>query len=84
MVVVVSHHSPSFNGVSARFAGHYANTAFHSDAIDEFTHFENIKLWVHGHTHDNIDYEYDGIRVLCNPWGYMGERYGFEIKYIDI
>lgn len=83
-VVVVSHHSPSFNGVSPRFAGHYANTAFHSDAIDEFAHFDNIKLWIHGHTHDNIDYDHDGIRVVCNPWGYMGERYGFEIRYIDI
>lgn len=83
-IVMVTHHSPSYNGVSPKFATHPANCAFHSDAIEMFSGVENIKVWVHGHTHDEIAYKHKGIDVLCNPAGYHGERGGFEIKYFEI
>ena len=28
-------------------------------------------LWVHGHTHDSVDYLLGSTRVVCNPRGYM-------------
>ena len=30
------------------------------------------RLWVHGHTHDSLDYQLGKTRVLCNPFGYAG------------
>ena len=83
-IVVVTHHSPSYNGLSPKFAGHPANCAFHSDTIELFSDIENIKVWVHGHTHDEIDYKHKNIDVLCNPAGYLRERDSFEIKYFEI
>lgn len=83
-IVMVTHHSPSYNGLSPKFAGHPANCAFHSDTIELFSDIENIKVWVHGHTHDEIDYSYNGINVLCNPAGYHKELNSFKVKYFEI
>ena len=83
-IVMVTHHSPSYNGVSPKFATHPANCAFHSDAIEMFSGVENIKAWIHGHTHDEIAYKHKHIDVLCNPAGYHGERGGFEIKCFEV
>jgi hypothetical protein len=33
--------------------------------------FGKMDLWIHGHTHDNIEYEVNGTRVVCNPRGYI-------------
>lgn len=69
--VVVTHHLPSGRSVSPRFLGDPLNPAFASD-------LERLwavpKLWVHGHTHDSMDYRSpSGMRVLCNPRGYVDQ-----------
>jgi hypothetical protein len=28
-------------------------------------------LWVHGHTHDSLDYRIGDTRIICNPFGYL-------------
>ena len=33
--------------------------------------FGKMNLWIHGHTHDNMDYVENGTRVICNPRGYV-------------
>ena len=84
-VVMVSHHSPSFKGVSAKYVGHRANHAFHSDVLDEFLNYEfPIVKWIHGHTHDKLNYNYGGVNVLCNPWGYHGEVVDYKVEYFEI
>jgi len=37
---------------------------------------ERADLWIHGHTHDNFDYQLGRCRVVCNPRGYVWERHG--------
>ncbi|WP_050415518.1 metallophosphoesterase [Azoarcus sp. CIB] len=29
-----------------------------------------VNLWVHGHLHAGMDFDSDGVRVICNPRGY--------------
>ena len=82
-IVMVSHHSPSFKGVSSKYANSNINVAFHSDVINKFVGFD-IAYWIHGHTHDPLDYDYNGINILCNPWGYNGEVDNYSVKYINI
>ena len=38
------------------------------------------KITIHGHTHDDFDYQLFGTRVVCNPRGYPEEagRHGFD------
>lgn len=80
--IVITHHSPSFDGVVLKYLGNKVNSAFHSNAIDEFKD-ENIPLWIHGHCHDDIEYMINDTKVLCNPYGYYGEKES-SVKYLYI
>lgn len=66
--VVVSHHLPSGQSVVNRFKESVVSACFASE-LDYL--FGKMDLWVHGHTHDNLDYEANGTRVICNPRGYV-------------
>lgn len=73
-VIVMSHHAPSFKSINmSRSDNIYDNGAYASE-LDEFIMSkENIKLWVHGHTHHVSDYYIGSCRVICNPRGYPNE-----------
>lgn len=68
VTVVVTHHLPSMLSVSDRFKKSQLSACFASN-LDHL--FGKMDLWVHGHTHDNIDYFSNGTRVICNPRGYV-------------
>lgn len=67
--IVITHHSPSYQGLSPKFKGNHLNPAFHSD-LDELILQLQPKLWIHGHTHDSLDYMIGATRVICNPRGW--------------
>jgi hypothetical protein len=29
-----------------------------------------LSIWAHGHTHDSVDLDIAGTRIVCNPRGY--------------
>jgi len=68
--VVVTHHAPLFASwhlaPDALFRGAYCNDL--TDIVDD----HRIDLWVHGHLHAATDYCANGLRVVCNPRGYVG------------
>lgn len=66
--VVVTHHLPSARSVVDRFKDSLLSACFASE-LDYL--FGKMDLWIHGHTHDNLDYEANGTRVICNPRGYV-------------
>jgi hypothetical protein len=67
----VTHHSPSFRSVPARFARDPLSAAY-SSHLDDLVERSGAAIWVHGHTHDSFDYKIGGTRVICNPRGYFG------------
>lgn len=71
--VVITHHLPSFKSVPERYKNSLSNCIFasHSDYLmmDEDT---APALWIHGHTHDSMDYINGKTRVICNPRGRSG------------
>lgn len=69
--VVVTHHLPSKLSVVERFKDSSLSACFASE-LDYL--FGKMDLWIHGHTHDNLDYEANGTRVICNPRGYVTYR----------
>lgn len=66
--VVVTHHLPSALSVVERFKDSLLSACFASE-LDHL--FGKMDLWIHGHTHDNLDYVANGTRVICNPRGYV-------------
>lgn len=46
-----------------------------------------IKLWTHGHTHNEWDYMIGDTRIFCNPRGYKGHEIRsqeFVLKFVDV
>lgn len=70
--VVVTHHLPSQRSVAERFKNQPLSAAFASN-LDSLV--EKADLWIHGHTHDNFDYQMGKCRVVCNPRGYVRDTY---------
>ena len=87
-VVVVTHHSPSFNSCSDDFKDDYLmNGGYHSELSEFILDHPQLKLWTHGHTHHPFDYNIGSTRIVCNPRGYVGHDYYanfFKLKYLDI
>jgi predicted phosphodiesterase len=67
--VVVTHHLPHARSVHPRYQGDPLNPSFASDLSALVRN--PVQLWIHGHTHESIDYQIDGTRVVCNPRGYL-------------
>lgn len=80
--VVVSHHCPHILSVHREYAGDHLNPSFTSDFEAEIVEFQP-DFWIHGHTHKKFDYIVPGAktRVICNPRGYVAERY--DGKYVE-
>lgn len=86
--VVVGHHAPSRVSTKPRYQrDHHMNGAYSSDLSELILDHPQIKLWTHGHTHDNFDYMIGGTRILCNPRGYIGYESvadHFELAFVDV
>jgi DNA repair exonuclease SbcCD nuclease subunit len=86
--VVVGHHAPSKASTHPRYKHETLMNGAYSTNLDDFIlDNPNIKLWTHGHTHEDFDYRIGSTRVVCNPRGYDGveERADhFELKYVEI
>jgi predicted phosphodiesterase len=74
--VVVTHHLPSARSVVERFKHDWLSACFASRLDHLFG--RPVSLWIHGHTHDSMDYEVMGTRVVCNPRGYVRFNSGPE------
>jgi len=84
--VVVGHHAPSKASTHPRYKTEVIMNGAYSSRLDQFI-LDNpqIKLWTHGHTHEDFDYMIGSTRVVCNPRGYDGyeERAdNFKLKYV--
>ena len=86
--VVVGHHCPSKKSIHPKYAHDtIMNGGFASDLDDFIAYRPQIKLWTHGHTHEQFDYIIGETRVVCNPRGYIGHEQradNFKLQYIDL
>lgn len=70
--VVVGHHAPSKLSTHPKYAHDTIMNGGYSSQLDDFIlDHPQIKLWTHGHTHEDFDYQIGSTRILCNPRGYI-------------
>jgi Icc-related predicted phosphoesterase len=86
--VVVGHHAPSKASTHPRYQTEVIMNGAYSSRLDQFI-LDNpqIKLWTHGHTHEDFDYMIGSTRVVCNPRGYINyedRADDFKLKYVEI
>ena len=86
--VVVGHHAPSKISTKPWYKDDFLmNGAYSSDLNEFILERPQIKLWTHGHTHDDFDYMIGTTRVVCNPRGYINYESRadkFKLKYIEV
>ncbi|NBP02683.1 MAG: hypothetical protein EBU90_21700, partial [Proteobacteria bacterium] len=86
--VVVGHHAPSKESTKPKYhREHLINGAYSSELSNFILDNRNIKVWVHGHTHDLFDYMIGTTRIICNPRGYKNWEdiaETFELAYFDV
>jgi Icc-related predicted phosphoesterase len=85
--IVVGHHCPSEQSVADMYKGNLLNGAFRSQLDDFIEARPQIRLWLHGHTHHNFDYEIGSTRVVCNPRGYIEHEAiadNFKLRYLEV
>lgn len=74
-IVVVTHHAPSYRSIGEEYKSEHHMNGGYASALDEFiADHPNIKVWTHGHVHNEFDYQIEQCRVLCNPRGYYGHE----------
>jgi hypothetical protein len=86
--VVVGHHSPSKVSTKPQYENDYLlNGAYSSDLSEFILDHPQIKLWTHGHTHHEFDYNIGSTRIVCNPRGYHKyeeQADNFKLKFFDV
>jgi len=86
--VVCGHHAPSKASTHPRYKHEVVmNGAYSTDLDDFILDRRQIRLWTHGHTHEDFDYMIGTTRIVCNPRGYDGYEAradDFKLKYVEI
>ena len=87
-VVVCTHHAPSKLSEHPRYKSEFLMNGAYNSNLDQFIMDRpGIKLWTHGHTHEDFDYMIKGCRIVCNPRGYIDyeERADrFKLKTVEV
>ena len=87
-VVVCGHHAPSRASTHPRYKNELVMNGAYSTNLDNYIlDRRQIRLWTHGHTHEDFDYMIGTTRIVCNPRGYDGYEARadhFQLKYVEI
>lgn len=86
--VMITHINPSAKNenVNVRFQNNPSNTFFTFDG-EKYLKNGNMKYWIFGHTHEELEYQEYNVKCICNPLGYSNESGNgswVKIKQIEV
>jgi hypothetical protein len=81
--VMISHFGPYAHNIRPEYNNLYTGF-FYFDGSRLMQKMKPDSLWLFGHTHDTVDIVTHGIRLVCNPIGYPGERKNPKIITLEI
>jgi len=85
--IAMTHFGPIVQSIHPKYEGDALNTYFCNDLKEEFEAI-NACVWIHGHTHSQMDYTHLDTRVVAHPIGYPFENYeeliGVRMKTIYV
>ena len=82
-VVLITHHAPSLKSIPERYKEDPLSAAYGSELDYLFYYNPNIKVAIHGHIHDKLNYMISETNILTNPRGYPGEVCFKEFELLD-
>ena len=86
--VMITHINPSAkrNNINIKFQNNPSSTFFCFDG-EKYLQNGNMKYWIFGHTHEELEYEEHNVKCVCNPLGYFNESGNgkwVKIKQIEV
>ena len=72
--IVITHHAPSLKSIPDELKDDYISAAYASD-LENFILKHKPDYWIHGHIHQPAEYTIGNTTILCNPHGYIDEKY---------
>jgi len=82
--IVVTHHAPSLKSVPEHYKEDPLTAAYVSDLEDLITEYQPL-YWIHGHIHTPCRYKIEETEIICNPHGYIDEKYnGYDKELIVV
>jgi Icc-related predicted phosphoesterase len=80
--IVVTHHAPSIHSVPEQYKNDPVTSSYASNLENLIQEYQPL-YWIHGHIHTPSDYEIGTTKIICNPHGYIDEKYnGYEKELI--
>lgn len=80
--IVITHHAPSRRSIPEAYKNDYLSSAYASD-LEEMILKYQPEYWIHGHIHTPAKYAIGSTNIICNPHGYINEKYnGYEKELI--
>nr|WP_319397282.1 metallophosphoesterase [uncultured Carboxylicivirga sp.] len=80
--IVVTHHAPSIKSLPDQYKEDPVSSAYASN-LEDFIIEQKPQYWLHGHVHTPVRYKINETEVICNPHGYIDEKYnGYEKELI--
>lgn len=70
-IVIITHHCPSPRCISSEHKNSNINSSFVSDLESFIETHDNIKCWICGHVHNQVEEKINNCLLVCNPLGYM-------------
>ena len=72
--VVITHHAPSIQSVPEIYTKDPVTSAYASN-LERLIIKYKPSYWIHGHIHTPTRYKIDQTEIICNPHGYINEKY---------
>ena len=81
--VVITHHAPSIRSIPGAYENDPVAAAYASDLEGMIIRCKP-EYWIHGHVHTPVRYNIGQTEVICNPHGYISEKYNGYNKELII
>lgn len=84
--LIVTHFLPAVECIDPQYIGCATSTLndyFANDLGDWISYLENVPLFLHGHTHSNVNVQLGNTVIRANPYGY-GKNVNYKECLIDL
>lgn len=80
--VCITHHLPSDECIDSKYNSSPINGGFSNRVPDDI--IGAFDIWIHGHTHTEVNLNIEGTNVVANPAGYPGEIPSYTSSYFTL
>lgn len=72
--VIITHHAPSLKSIPELYKNDPITSAYASDLEALILKYKPL-YWIHGHIHTPTRYKIGDTEIICNPHGYINEKF---------